>query len=110
MAVAGACAIGVALAMWLLWASARAAITVVFARVRNGELEVIRGGLSPRVLADLRDVVARPPIVRATMRIVRNRGRAKLDVHGYVEGHQLQQLRNVIGNVTLAQLLKTNRR
>jgi hypothetical protein len=110
MAVVGACAIGMAVGLWLLWASARAAITIACAEVRNGELEVTRGGLSPGALSDLRDVVARPPIRRATMRIVRNRGHAKLEIKGDVSRHQLQQLRNVIGNVPLARLTRANRR
>lgn len=100
----------VAIALIALWASARAAVTVCVLDVSSGEVIVRSGGVAPRVLADIGDVVARPKIARATLRIVRQRGRAALEVRGAVSPAQLQQLRNVVGSVPLAKLVNARRK
>ncbi len=110
MAVLVACAIGVAIGLVLVWASARAAITIAVAEVRDGKLEITRGGLSPRVVSDLRDIVSRPRIKSATVRIVRAKDHARVEVTGDVPEHQVQRLRNVVGTLPLAQLVKATRR
>ena len=93
------------LAMLLLWFAARGAITVCVAEVRDGKLEVTHGGLAPRILADLNDVLKRPRVERATLRILRSRGHAQVQASGDLSEAQLQQLRNVIGSVPLAKLI-----
>jgi hypothetical protein len=110
MAVMIAAAIGVAILLTLVWANARAAITIAVAEIRDGKLEVTRGGLSPRVLGDLRDIASRPRIKSATVRVIRAKDRARVEVHGEVSEQQVQRFRNVIGNVPVAQLVKANRR
>jgi len=110
VAVLVACAVGVAIGLLLVWASARAAITIAVLRIEKGSVEVTRGGLPPRVLGDLRDVAARPPIESATVRIVRDRGHARVDIQGKVDARHVQRLRNVIGNVPVARLLAGTRR
>jgi hypothetical protein len=110
MAVIVACAVGVAIGLALVWANARAAITIAVVEVKDGEVELTRGGLSPRVLGDVRDIVARPRIKSATLRIVRAKDRARVEVHGQVGEQQMQRLRNVIGHVPLAQLIKAGRK
>ena len=49
-------------------------------------------------------------IALATLRIVRARGRAALEVSGAVSPAQLQQLRNVVGSVSLAKLVNVQGR
>jgi hypothetical protein len=71
---------------------------------------VRRGGLAPRIRADIEDVVARPKIERATLRITRDRGAALLEVTGEVSDAQRQQLRNVVGSVPLAMLMNAHGR
>jgi hypothetical protein len=100
--VANICAFGVVVA--LVWLSARNALTVMFAEVRNGKLAVKRGGIAPRPLADLRDVVMRPPVRQGTLRITRSGGRAVVEAQGDFSEAQVQQMRNVIGSMPLAQL------
>lgn len=95
--------LGCALA-WL-GVAARGAITVCIAEVVDGTLTVTHGGVVPPVLADLRDIVRKPPVKRATLRIVRDKGRARLDATGTASSAQLQQIRNVIGTVPLARLM-----
>ena len=92
------------LALALLWLAARGAITLCVAEVRGGKLEVTHGGLSPRILADLGDVVRRPKVERASLRILRSRDHAQLEATGDLTPAQIQQLRNVIGSVPLAKL------
>jgi len=110
MPVFVAAAIGLAILLTLVWAQARAAITIAVVEIRNGKLEITRGGLSPRVLGDLRDVASRPSISGATLRIIRAKDRARVEVHGKVSEQQVQRFRNVIGNVPVAQLVKATRR
>lgn len=100
----------VALALVALWMSTRAAITVCVLDITAGEIVVRSGGIAPRVLADLRDVAARPKIARATLRVVRDRGRAALEATGEIPPAQMQQLRNVVGSVPLAKLSSARRR
>jgi hypothetical protein len=97
-------------AMVLLWFAARGAITVCVAQVRDGRLEVTHGGIAPRLLADLADVVARPRVDRATLRIVRSRGMADVEIKGDLSEAQVQRVRNVIGSVPLAKLVNTRAR
>jgi hypothetical protein len=97
-------------ALALLWYAARRAITILVAEIRDGRIEVTRGGIAPRLLADLGDVVARPRVGRATLRIVRAGGAAELEATGDLSAAQLQQLRNVIGSVPLAKLVNTRKR
>ena len=103
-------AAAVAIGFVLLYVSARAAITVCVLDVVAGQVFVRRGGLASRIRADIEDVVARPEIERATLRIVRDRGGALLQVKGAVSAAQQQQLRNVVGSVPLAQLMNARAR
>jgi hypothetical protein len=103
-------ALVVAGALVALWASARAAVTVCVVDVRAGKARITRGGMAPRIFSDIADVVARPRVERATLRIVRSGGRARLEVSGAVPEVQLQRLRNVIGSLPLAQLATGRRR
>ena len=110
MAVLIACAAGVAIGLLLVWVNARAAITIALLEIVDGETRVTRGGLSPRVLEELRDVASRPRIKSATLRIVRAKDRARIEVRGNVSDQQLQRLRNIVGNVRLSQLARAGRR
>jgi hypothetical protein len=101
---------GVVAALIALRFSLRRSATVLLARVANGKLTVVRGAIAPRVLGDLRDVVKAPPIARATLRIVKSEGLARLDIDGDVSAAQAQQLRNVIGALPLSALMNARRR
>ena len=97
-------------ALVLLWFAARGAITVCVAEVHDGHIEVTHGGIAPRLLADLGDVVARPKVQRATLRIVRSRGLADVESSGDLSEAQVQRVRNVIGSVPLAKLANARTR
>ena len=93
-------------AMLLLWASARSATTVAVLEITKGKVSVTRGGIAPRVLGDIEDVVTRPKVSHATVRITRSRGRAEIELKGELSKDQRQRLRNVIGNVPLQKLVR----
>ncbi len=102
--------LALAIGVVALWVSARNAITVCVLEIRSGTVRIARGGLAPGILSDIEDVVARPQVDRATLRIVRNEGLARLDVSGELSTEQRQQLRNVVGSVPLAKLVAGRRR
>jgi hypothetical protein len=102
-----ACAV---VALMALWWSARAAITIAVLDVEDGAIRRIRGGLSAGVLGDLEDVLAKPPVSRGRVRIVRDAGAARVEIGGEIAPDQAQRLRNVIGNVPLARLARERRR
>jgi hypothetical protein len=99
-----------ALAGGALYWTARNAVTICVIDVERGKIRVRRGGIAARVLADVGDVVRRPRVERARIRIVRERGFAKLHMTGSLTDAQMQQLRNVIGSVPLAKLVNARRR
>jgi hypothetical protein len=110
VAVVGACALGVAILLLLVWVGARSAITIAVLEVEGGKVRVTRGGLAPRVLEDLRDVLARPRVESATVRVLRDKDHARLEVTGKISEQQMQRIRTVVGPVTLAQLVNARRR
>ena len=97
-------------ALGLLWFAARSAITLCVAEIRDGRVQVTHGGIAPRILADLADVMTRPRVERATLRILRARGRAEVEIEGDLSAAQIQQVRNVIGSVPLAKLANARTR
>lgn len=99
----------VALGLGALHVAARRAVTIAELEVDRGTLRVIRGGIAPPVLGDLRDVVASPPIRGLRVRILRSGGRAEVQFVGDVADAQAQRIRNVIGSVPLARLVNVVR-
>ncbi len=100
----------VAIALVALWWFARDATTVCVIDITSGRATITRGGIAPRIFADIGDVVRRPAIASATVRIVRRSGHAELEIRGDVSDAQRQQLRNVVGSVPLAKLINARRR
>jgi Protein of unknown function (DUF3634) len=103
-------AIGVGAALVALYTAARRAVTIAELEIEAGVLRVVRGGIAPPVLADLRDVARRPPIADLRVRITRSSGRAAVELVGDVTAEQAQRIRNVIGSVPLARLVNAPRR
>jgi hypothetical protein len=111
MAIIIACIVAVGVGLVLVWTSARAAVTIAVAAVRDGRLEVTRGALSPRVVEGLRHVVAgRPPVISATIRVLRAKDRARVEVQGNLTEAQIQQIRNIVGVLKLPEVARGRRR
>jgi hypothetical protein len=90
--------------------AARRAVTLCVVEVRDGRIQVTHGGIAPRLLADIGDVLASPRVMSATLRIVRSQGSASLTASGDLSDAQLQRIRNVIGSVPLAKLINVRGR
>lgn len=93
-----------------LYVAARRAVTIAELSVKAGAVRVVRGGIAPPILGDLRDVARRPPIQSLTIRIVRSSGRAEVQLSGNVSPEQAQRIRNVVGSVPLARLINAHRK
>lgn len=101
---------GVVAAVIALYVSARRAVTVAELEIERGAVRVVRGGIAPPILGDLRDVARRPRIEEGRIRIVRASGRASVELSGKLTPEQAQRIRNVIGSVPLARLMNAPRR
>lgn len=97
-------------ALVALYVASRRAITVAELEIERGAVRVVRGGVVPPVLADLRDIARTPPIQQATIRILRSSGRAEVELRGVVSETQAQRIRNVVGSVPLARLVNAARK
>ena len=93
----------VAIALFaLLWAATRARQLCVMS-VRDGRVLVMRGALPSTLFEGLADVVARAGTRRATIRVLRDGDRARLEGPG-LDSLALQRARNVLGTYPLARL------
>jgi hypothetical protein len=92
-----------ALVVLLLVATARANELFVL-RVSRGRVEVVRGGVPPRLLADLRDVLRRDAGADGVVRVTTDAGRARVDAKGKLAPELLQRLRNVVGTWDVAKI------
>jgi hypothetical protein len=103
--------VGIALAaLFALYRAAKRAITIADLKIANGKLTVVRGGIAPPILADLRDIARTPPISSLDIHIARASGRAEVTFRGDATDAQQQRIRNVIGSVPLARLVNAVRR
>ena len=109
MEVVVAFAVATFFGLLALWVSARRAITICVLEIVDGEIEVSRGSLTPRILSDMGDIAKRPKVKSATIRLLRARDFAKVDASGPFTVEQLQQLRNVVGNIPIAKLVGNRR-
>jgi hypothetical protein len=87
-----------------LYVASRRATTIADLAIEHGKLRVVRGGVAPAILSDLRDIVRDPPIADGAIRVLRASGRAEVELRG-VSDRQAQRIRNVIGSVPLARLI-----
>jgi hypothetical protein len=85
-----------------LWAFTRSRTLFVLS-VRDGRVLVVRGRIPGRLLQELRDVVSRPPVRRATIRAWASEDGGHLSASGVDEGTE-QRLRNVFRLYPISQL------
>lgn len=94
--------IAVAVAIVVVLFLLRGAPELARLEVRDGKPRFVKGRVPPRLLEDFSDVLRRPTLQRATIRIVLDGGAPRVVATGVSED-QLQQLRNVAGAYTVAQ-------
>jgi hypothetical protein len=76
--------------------------------VRAGRTELVRGQVPPALMDALGDVMRRAQVERATVRVIRENGRAAVQAEGLSEP-VLQRARNVVGTYPLQKLLGAQR-
>jgi hypothetical protein len=97
--------LAIAFVVGLWWFTRQREIFVV--SVRDGRALVVRGRIPPGLLADIRAVVARPPVRRATIKAVAGEHNARLVCSGDLDEGRAQRLRNVFGVRPTARLRAT---
>jgi hypothetical protein len=102
-------ALAVLAALAALFVASRNATTICVVECTAGVVTVKRGAIAEGILSDLGDVLRRPVVHHATIRISRSQGRAEVSVSGDVSDAQRQQLRNVVGRVPLGKLMTSRR-
>lgn len=91
----------VALVAYLWTARARELFCV---SVRDGRVLVVRGRVPGGLLSDIRNVVGKPVVGRATIRAVRQEHGARLSVSGDIDEGREQRLRNIFRLYPLSNL------
>lgn len=87
----------------LVWAARRSRELFVLG-VQRGKTRVVRGRPPHGLLQDLADVFARAEVASATVKVLRDSGRARLVAEGLDE-RALQRARNVLGAYPAHKLL-----
>jgi len=101
----------VALALAALYVAARRAVTIADLVFERGTVTVARGGVTPPILADLRDVArSMRGGRRVRVRVLRADGRAEVRFRDAIADADAQRIRNVLGSVPLARLVNARRR
>jgi hypothetical protein len=78
----------------ILYAASRASELFCLS-VRNGRVLVVRGRIPGGLLSDIREVVSKPVVARATIRAMKQEHGARLAVSGDIDEGREQRLRNI---------------
>ncbi len=97
-------AVVIVIVLAMLYFAARRHITLCELSITKGKITVARGGISPAVLSDLRDVVRRARVKSGTVRILRAKDHARIEASRDLDRAALQAMRNIVGTVSLAKL------
>jgi len=72
--------------------------------VAEGQARHVRGRIPRPLLSEIEDIVARPRVRAAEIRVVTAQGRPEVHVRGKLTADQIQRLRNVIDRFQVAQI------
>lgn len=89
-------------ALWF-W-SLRRASTLFSLKIRSGRIVQSRGTIPPRLLSDIVDIVDRAGVTRANIRGIVRDGKPVLSFEGEMSTDVQQQMRNVVGQFSAAQI------
>jgi hypothetical protein len=99
-----------ALALLPLVIAIRRATELFVVKVRDGEAFFFRGRMPQSLLDEINDVVRRPKVAAAELRVVRRSGRPELSARGELSADQLQRIRNVLGRYGVQRIAAGGRR
>ncbi len=77
-------------------------------KVEKGKTTLVRGRLPQRLYNDIKDIVHRPAVARATIRCVAESGEPHVVEDDGLDDGRLQRLRNVVGRFQVAQIRTGN--
>ncbi len=75
--------------------------------VRSGKTKLVRGRIPPALLEALSDVMRSAHVERATLRVLKEQGSARVEASGLTDW-QLQRARNVVGMYPLAKIMNAS--
>lgn len=79
-------------------------------KVERGRARVQRGALPQALLDDINDVVAKPRVQRARIRVVTEDQKPRVLPDPNIGGAQMQRLRNVVGLYPIARIRAARRK
>jgi hypothetical protein len=88
----------------------RRATELFVVKVRDGKAHLFRGRIPQSLLDDINDVVRKPAVAAAELRVVRRSGKPELSARGELRPEQLQRLRNVLGRHGVQRIAAGGRR
>ena len=97
-----------AIAWW--WWGLRRAATLFTVVVRQGRIARTSGKIPARLLSDIADIIERSGVIRAHIRAVRREDRPVLQFEGEMSPGTAQQMRNVVGQFSAAEIENAPRR
>ncbi len=89
--------------LWWWWGLKRASI-LFSVSIRDGQVAKVRGNIPPRLMAEIRDIVARAHVTQGEIKAVSRSGEPKLLFEGEMDAGMAQQMRNVVGQFTVGQI------
>lgn len=95
-------------AFW--WWGIERSSTLFSVQVRDGRIRRIRGRIPPRLLTEVTDIIERSHVARAEIRGVLRDGRPVLLFDGEMSPSTEQQMRNVIGQFSAAEMRGARKR
>lgn len=93
--------------LWF-WGLKRAA-TLFTLKVRKGRIVRSSGTIPPRLMADIADIVERAGVVQAKIKGLVKDGKPVLSFNGEMSPSVEQQMRNVVGQFSTAQIRQGSR-
>lgn len=95
-------------ALW--WWGVQRAATLFTVKVREGRIRRMHGRIPPRLLSEISDIVERANVVHANIRGVLRDGKPVLLFEGEMSPAIQQQMRNVVGQFSAAEVRSGRRR
>ena len=84
----------------ILWRS----LTLFVLNIEAGKVTLVRGGIPPALLDEIRDIVRIGRVEHGTIRVVKDGGDAKLVCSPDIDEATVQRIRNVLGRFPAATL------
>jgi hypothetical protein len=72
--------------------------------IKGGRVELVRGGIPPALLTEIREIVRIGEIERGTIRVVKDAGEARVVCSPEIDDATIQRIRNVMGRFPIAKL------